>query len=298
LRHVRTYNPDARDDGEFALALARKRIVGMPLVHDRCICLRKVEYSETSQILTLFSRTYGMLNVIAKGAHRRTKAGASKFDGGVDLLDVGQAVFSHDPARDLPPLTEWHLLEGHLALRKSLRGIYLGLYAAELISRLFEEHDAHPELFDRLESLVGNLQTPRREEAFLSFQLDLLRESGYLAELFTCALCGHALENGLSYFSPHHSGVVCRNCEGSVPDRNEIDVRLLRMIQGILKLPRQNGTVVRLPQLTRHQTDPINRLFADHIERTLGKRLRMPRYVLERQPSHNAENFHATAAEK
>jgi DNA repair protein RecO (recombination protein O) len=102
----------------------------MALAQDRCICLRKVEYSETSQILTLFSRKFGILNLIAKGAHRRTKAGASKFDGGVDLLDLGQAVFSHDPARDLPPLTEWHLLEGNLGLRKNLRGIYLGLYSA------------------------------------------------------------------------------------------------------------------------------------------------------------------------
>src|SRR5665213_1347582 len=98
----------------------------MPLVHDRCICLHKTEYSETSQILTLFSRTYGIVRTIAKGAHRRTKAGASKFDGGIDYLDVGEAVFSHDPARELPPLTEWHLLEGNLSLRKTLRGMYLG----------------------------------------------------------------------------------------------------------------------------------------------------------------------------
>src|SRR5258707_9966862 len=102
----------------------------MALVNDRCICLRKTEYSETSQILTLFSRTYGTLRVIAKGAHRRTKAGASKFDGGADFLDVGDAVFNHDPGRDLALLTEWSLKEGHQALRKSLRAIYLGLYAA------------------------------------------------------------------------------------------------------------------------------------------------------------------------
>ena len=89
----------------------------MPLVHDRCICLRKVEFSETSQILTLFARQHGINRVIAKGAHRRTKAGASKFDGGIDLLDVGEAVFSHDLAKDLPPLTEWGLREGHLELR-------------------------------------------------------------------------------------------------------------------------------------------------------------------------------------
>ena len=73
----------------------------MPLVSDRCICLRKTEFSETSQILTLFSRTFGVVRLMAKGAHRRTKAGSSKFDGGIDFLDLGQAVFSHDPARNL-----------------------------------------------------------------------------------------------------------------------------------------------------------------------------------------------------
>src|SRR3984885_16222742 len=146
----------------------------MALVHDRCICLRKTEYSETSQILTLFSREYGIVRVIAKGAHRRTKAGASKFDGGIDFLDVGQAVFSHDPARDLVPLTEWSLREGHLALRRSLRGIYLALYAAELVGRLIEEDDPHIYLFNRFEWALPELATPRREEAFLAFEMDLL----------------------------------------------------------------------------------------------------------------------------
>src|SRR5215468_8462920 len=119
----------------------------MPLVADRCICLRKFEYSETSQILTLFSQAHGLLRVIAKGAHRKTKAGASKFGGGIDLLDLGQAVFTHAPERDLATLCEWQLLEGHLDLRKSLRGIYAGSYVAELVTMLFEEHDPHQDLF-------------------------------------------------------------------------------------------------------------------------------------------------------
>src|SRR5215210_5518534 len=138
----------------------------MALARDRCICLRKVEYSETSQILLLFGREHGLLRVIAKGAHRRTKAGASKFDGGVDLLDIGDAVFTHDHARDLDTLIEWSLREGNLELRQALRGIYLGLYTAELVGRLVEEHDPHPELFDRVESTLAALGTPRREEAF------------------------------------------------------------------------------------------------------------------------------------
>ena len=253
----------------------------MPLVRDRCICLRKTEYSETSQILTLFSREHGIIRAIAKGAHRRTKAGASKFDGGVDLLDSGDAVFTHDPGRDLATLTEWALRDGHLGLRTNLRGMYLGLYAAELVGRLVEEHDPHPELFDRLQATVEELQTPRQEQAFLAFELDLLRETGYLAGLSNCAACGADLSSAASvYFSPAQGGVVCRNCEAAIPDRIAFDVRLLRLLQSILRLPRANGFAQRLPQLTRHQTDPVNRLFADQIQHTLGRSLQLAPYVL------------------
>ena len=256
----------------------------MALARDRCICLRKLDYSETSQILQLFGREHGLLRVIAKGAHRRTRAGASKFDGGIDLLDVGDAVFTFDPGRDLNTLTEWGLREGHLELRRSLRGMYLAQYASELVGLLFEEHDPNPAVFDRLLALVPELATPRAEETFLTFQLDLLRESGYLPELASCAECGNAAgDYELAYFSPGRGGVVCRNCEGAVTDRLAFDQRLLRLIQGVLRLPRDEGNGVfpeRLPRLTRRQTDPINRLISDHVEHTLGRRLRLSKYVL------------------
>jgi DNA repair protein RecO (recombination protein O) len=253
----------------------------MSLVSDRCICLRKTEYSETSQILTLFGQQHGIVRVIAKGAHRRTKAGASKFDGGVDLLDIGEAVFTHHSDRDLGTLCEWGLREGHLELRRDLRAMYLGLYASELVGTLFEEHDAHPDVFHRLERTLIDLPSPRTEEVFLSFELDVLREAGYLPEMSTCVACGSEATDR-AFFSPSLSGVVCRNCEAATPDRMEIDSRLIRLVQSILKLPRLNGSPQRLPQLTRHQTDPINKLLAEHVEHTLSRRLRMPGYVLAR----------------
>ena len=253
----------------------------MALVQDRCICLRKVEYSETSQILTLFARRSGVQKVIAKGAHRRTKQGSSKFDGGVDLLDVGEAVFTQRADRDLGLLTEWSLREGHLEIRRNLRGMYLGLYAAELVGLLFEEHDPHEELFDRLELSLLDLPTARVEEAFLAFELDLLRESGYLPETSACVECG-AVPGGREavYFSPSRGGLVCRACEMAIPDRLGLDARLLGVLQTILRLPKTNGSIQRLPRLTRHQTDPLNRIFADHLRHQLGRGLRMTGYVL------------------
>lgn len=250
------------------------------MVRDRCICLRKVEYSETSQILMLFGREHGIVRVIAKGAHHRTKAGASKFDGGVDLLDLGEAVFTHSSEKDLGTLCEWGLREGYLDIRKNLRSMYLGLYSAELIGTLIEEHDPHADLFDRFEHVLCELASARTEESFLSFELDLLRESGYMPEMTACISCGLATSDR-AYFSPLQGGVICRNCEAATHDRIEIDPRLVRLVQSVLKLPRANGSPQRLPRLTRHQTDPINRLLATHIQHTLSRRLRMPSYVLK-----------------
>jgi len=253
----------------------------MALTRDRCICLRKVEFSETSQIVTLLARRHGLVRLIAKGAHRRTKAGASKFDGGLDLLDLGDAVFSLRLEKDLATLTEWSLRDGHLELRGDLRSLYLAQYAAEMSGLLIEEHDPHPQLFDRLEQTIGELATPRREEVFLAFQLDLFREAGYLPDLSACANCRAPFSDRIPWsFSPSRGGIVCRDCEHLAHDRIAIDPRLLSMVSMILRMPRQNGALLRLPRLTRHQTDPINRVFAEHVQHTLSRRLRLPRYVL------------------
>jgi len=253
----------------------------MALTRDRCICLRKVEFSETSQIVTLLARRHGLVRLIAKGAHRRTKAGASKFDGGLDLLDLGDAVFSLRLEKDLATLTEWSLRDGHLELRGDLRSLYLAQYAAEMSGLLIEEHDPHPQLFDRLEQTIGELATPRREEVFLAFQLDLFREAGYLPDVSACANWRAPFSDSIPWaFSPSRGGIVSRDCEHLAHDRMAIDPRLLSMVSMILRMPRQNGALRRLPRLTRHQTDPINRVFAEHVQHTLSRRLRLPRYVL------------------
>jgi DNA repair protein RecO (recombination protein O) len=258
----------------------------MPLSADRCICLRKTEYSETSQIVTIFGREHGILRLIAKGAHRRTKAGASRFDGGIDLLDSGHAVFTGDSSRELGTLTDWKLLEGHLGLRKHLRGLYLALYAGELLGTLIEERDPHPNVFDGLEKLLPLLATANREEAFLAFELDLLREAGFVPELGMCVACSQQPDSrGHVSFSPARGGIICSRCRDSFPDALTLDTRLLRLVQQIISTADRD----RLPRLTRHQTDPLNRILAAHVEHALGRRLRLPPYILPRASPSSAK---------
>lgn len=269
--------------------------MGVAATVDRAICLRKLDYSETSQILAIFTRGHGLLRVIAKGAKRSTKAGDSRFSGGLDLLEVGEAVFLHWPEKEMSQLTEWTLEEGHLGLRESLRAMYLGQYAAELVGTLFEEHDAHPAVFDDLEGLVrvlaggggGSGGKMGVEEAGLAFQLRVLESAGILPELGMCTGCGRVGSGG--YFSPGRGGVVCGECERVYPDRVVLHESLARLGVRVLGLGREvgGGRVefgrMRLPKLTRLQTDPLNRVLLAHVAQVTGRFPRMGEFVMAKE---------------
>ena len=72
----------------------------MPLIRDAAVVLGRIDYSESSQILVLFTREHGKVRAIAKGAKRSTK---TRFAPGVDLLDIGTVIFSvrHERAEGL-----------------------------------------------------------------------------------------------------------------------------------------------------------------------------------------------------
>jgi hypothetical protein len=84
----------------------------------------------------------------------------------------------------------------------------------------------------------------------------------------------------LLYFSPARGGVVCRNCETGLPDRMQVDPRLIGIAMNVARLPRQDGVALRLPRLSRAQTDPLHYIFARHLEHNVGKQFRMTRHVM------------------
>lgn len=256
----------------------------MALVSDRAICLRRHEYSETSQIIVLLTQKHGLLRALAKGAHRTTKAGASRFDGGIDLLDEGQAVFTDRLDKDLHTLTEWKLFDGHLSLRKSGRAICLGMYLAELTASLLHEHDPHDGLFERFSATISDLSDgPMKsiETAALAFVLDLLRFVGFLPRLRKCAVCSTPIEGVRSLaVSPNAGGVVCANCAGAIADKRNVDARLISIAVNLLVMPRENARPVRPPVLTRAQTDPLHAMLIAHVQAILQKRLRTADYVV------------------
>ena len=199
------------------------------LVKDVGICLGRGEYSETSQIATIFSREHGKIRGLAKGA-RRAK---SKFGQGIELLSRGQVVFSQPrTGTGLITLTEWTVQESYQKLRCSLRQLYRGYYVAELVDLFTEELDPHPRLFDLLDSGLGNLAANKNRDSFLGFQVELLREVGLSPELSRCGRCGKEPGNYLSFTE---GGILCGDCARQVTEKSRVGsagLEALRRITG------------------------------------------------------------------
>ena len=71
---------------------------------DLAICLRAVNYSETSQVVTLLARDTGKIAAMAKGSRRPKSA----FDGAIEPFSYGQVMFAASEAHDkLATLTEF-----------------------------------------------------------------------------------------------------------------------------------------------------------------------------------------------
>ena len=99
--------------------------------------IRLTEFSETSQIVSLFTAEAGQVRLIAKGSRRGTK---TRVATGLDLLELGE--LSYAPARrhaGLGTLAEWVQRGTFPGLRREMLRLYCGLYAAELVGALTEQ---------------------------------------------------------------------------------------------------------------------------------------------------------------
>jgi DNA repair protein RecO (recombination protein O) len=108
------------------------------------IVIRAVDFSETSLVVTLFTREFGKIGALAKGG-RRLK---SPFESALDLLALCRIVFLHKTHDALDLLTEAKLLRRFRPPGKNLLNLYAGYYVAELLGDLTEANDPHPGLFD------------------------------------------------------------------------------------------------------------------------------------------------------
>ncbi|MDI9403526.1 MAG: DNA repair protein RecO [Limnohabitans sp.] len=172
----------------------------MPNLIDEAICIRQWDWSETSQTVSLFCRSTGILRGLAKGARRER----GSFSGGIDLLARGEIVAVVKPDRELQTLTQWTLLQLFRRPHDELETNLVALSMAELVHRFLPPSVPHERLFDALTTTLERLEEGERPAPeFLRFFLVFLREVGHVPRFDADGIPSSRLA-----FDPTAGGVV------------------------------------------------------------------------------------------
>ena len=140
--------------------------------------LHRYDWSESSLILELFTRHFGRVAVLAKGAKRPS----SNFRPVLLPLQPLHVAFGGDGEIRTLKAAEW---AGGQVMPTG-DALLSGYYMNELVLRLLARDDPHPQLFDTYGAAVSVLASEHGEAlepALRAFELLLLREIGLLPSL-------------------------------------------------------------------------------------------------------------------
>jgi len=147
--------------------------------HEPGYVLHTYPYKETSLIVEAFTRRFGRVALLARGARRPRSAMR-----GV-LLSFHPLRFSWSGSADLANLrdAEW---AGGIPLLGG-RGLMCGFYVNELLLRLLPRDDPHESLFDVYAGALAGLAAQDVSAVLRDFEKRLLAELGYAPLLETDA---------------------------------------------------------------------------------------------------------------
>lgn len=237
------------------------------------IVIRQVDFSESSLIVTLFTRDFGKISGLAKGARRPKSA----FESALDLLAVCRIVFLHKSSEALDLLTEAKLLRRFRAANRDLSRLYAGYYIAELLGDLTENCDPHPELFDAADAALLALDQQGDPAAVVArFELTLLRFVGHLPELETCVQCGTPIaREGRVSFGQLAGGVLCPRCRSG---KRQVASVSAEAIAAMRQLATDSGPWQEAA-VERERLGEVRGILNQYLANLLGRRPRMYSYL-------------------
>jgi DNA repair protein RecO (recombination protein O) len=243
------------------------------------IVIRQADFSESSRVVTFFSREFGKFAALAKGAKRLK----GPFDAALDLLSTCRVVFIRKSSGTLNLLTEARLTQRftpqNSGTPSSLNSVYGGYYVAELLNGLTEDFDPAPEVFDLSVATLNSLSAVDSQfpSIIIHFQISLLQLIGLLPNLFECSVCGESVDQNGGYAHwVSQGGLLCQACRreeysGASISAGSIEV-LRRMTQG-------SSELISRVKLNRQQAEDCQKLAVSAITQAMGRRPSTLRYI-------------------
>ena len=183
----------------------------MSITKTEAIVLKSLKFGDTSKIVTLYTKDYGKIKVIAKGI-RKPK---SRLAGTQETFFHIHIVFYKKVTTEIYLLSQAEIIRPFQKLTKDLSRYAFASGVLELLDKLITGEEPNPELFELTKNTLSFMEScPQRslEKSFLFFVLRLADILGYKPKFDRCILCNKIIPDKFILFSPEKGGTVCQRC--------------------------------------------------------------------------------------
>ena len=199
------------------------------IIKTEAVVLSKMDYGDTSSIVSLFTEEEGKISAIVKGA----RSPKSKYGRIIDPVNFLQVVFYKKESREMQLISGAEILDYFPEIKTNLEKLKYAYAIIELVKNLLAEHEVNKKLFKGVVRILSNLNTSKElpEVTFGRFFLFILKEVGYEIQIERCALCGNEdIEISDCYFH-FEKGLICGKCKEQAVEIYKINSELLHYLR-------------------------------------------------------------------
>jgi DNA repair protein RecO (recombination protein O) len=230
------------------------------------IVLKRTDFGEADRLLTLFSKEFGKISAIAKGARKPQ----SRKTGHVELFM--RSKFFIAKGRNLDIIIQAEMIDPHAPLREDLMRVSHASYAVELLSRFTVEDDPHPGIYNLLDdTLSRHSETNDLDLVTRYYELRLLSLAGFQPRLYHCVSCGEDIQELDQYFSPELGGILCPDCRHADSKAISVSASAVKVMR---YLQTRNWDTVKHLHMRKETRDELERIMQKYILHTLERKLK------------------------
>jgi DNA repair protein RecO (recombination protein O) len=222
------------------------------------IVIRSTDYGETNKIVTLYTREWGKVGVMARGAKKPN----SRLAAVTQLFTYGQFLFQ--ASTGLGSLQQGEMMSSMRGIREDIFLTAHASYIVDLTDKIIEDKKPNPFLFELLLQTLNFINEGYDLEIITNiYEMKMLNVQGLYPILDKCAYCGST--EGDFNFSIKEGGLLCHRCFAHDPYRIRISpgtVRLLRLFY-LLDINRLGDISVK-PETKAELKMVINAYYDEH----------------------------------
>jgi len=191
------------------------------LIEVEGIVTKEVMYQESSKILTIFTKEFGIIGVVSKGC-RGVK---SKLRAGSRVLTFGKFFLRYKEG-GLSVLTSIDIINPFTSIFSDISKISYASYMLELSSEVFKSSN-EIEIFDILKNALIKVNDGYDEEVLMHIlEVKYLTYLGVGLHIDSCTVCGN--KTNIKTVSIDNGGFVCDKCYRGEKIYSSKTIQLLR----------------------------------------------------------------------